>query len=79
MITLLSLALGVGTIIILSMDVPDCANTNLKFAMYLVFFIYAGIFIMFLLQVAGCVRVLKNNPKVLFGFYGIISGTMFLV
>ena len=65
-ITLLSLVLGLGTIIIIAMDVPDCENTNLRFAMYLIFFIYTGVFILFLMQVVGCASVLKSNPKLLF-------------
>jgi hypothetical protein len=48
-VLLVSLLLALATFIILASGVDDCKTANLKFAMFLMFAIYATVFIMMLM------------------------------
>lgn len=76
---LASMFLGLITIILLASGLEDCRSANLKFAMFLVFLIYAAVFVMMLMQFIGLVSCLKTIPRVLMAFYFSLVAVMFLV
>jgi hypothetical protein len=51
----------------------------MKFAMFLMFIVYATIFLLMLLQFVGMVSCLKAIPKALMGFYFLLVFVMFFV
>lgn len=75
----MSLVFSVISLVILASGAKDCNGANLHFAMFLVFIIYFGIFIILLIQFIGHGDCLKAISKALFGFYLLIVTTMFFV
>mmetsp|Transcript_12929 Transcript_12929/g.12821 ORF Transcript_12929/g.12821 Transcript_12929/m.12821 type:complete len:172 (+) Transcript_12929:78-593(+) len=64
---------------LIASGLPDCESANLRFATFLLFLIYAGIFILMLIQFLGCVDCLKSIPNALMVFYFLIVGSMFYI
>ena len=76
---LLSLLFALLSIVFLIIAGDDCTNANLKATTGLVFFLWAVIFVLMLLQAVKMTQCLKSVPKLLFGFYFFICGCMFFV
>lgn len=78
-VLLVSLMLALITVIILASDQQDCSTANLKFAMFLMFTVYAAVFVLMLLQFVGMVGCLKKIPTFLMTFYFMVVFVMFFV
>lgn len=76
---LLSLVFAITSLVMLIVVDDDCEHSNLRATTGLVFFLWACIFVLLLLQAVKLTECLKKIPKVLFFFYFFICGVMFFV
>ena len=75
---LMSLGMSIASIAMLCVPAEDCSTGNLKFAVGCITVVWCVIFVVLLMQSIGLVSCLKKWGPVLFVFYFVICGVMYI-